>query len=561
MSETDQSFIEEIQRDFLDETSFLLEQCEESYLKLDRPENRSEELGKIFRLAHSMKGAGASVGFIDLAEFAHVVEDCLTILRTRPELVTAEVISLLLKSGDAFRIRIQMLREKSQELWDVSALKQEFKEMNSRLGGDGLATCAPPTSQVPPMTKTTAETSDSGSRQQQQKASASSVKVDTDRIDAVLDMVGELVVLKSQLINETNIYQSNLKLGTLVALMEKSIRELQDKSLGMRMTPLKSLFLKTQRVVRDLSVKLGKPVEFEMSGEDTEIDRTMVELLADPLMHLARNALDHGVEKPSIRKSKGKSEEGRICLTARQLGGRIQVTIEDDGGGVDHARILKKAFEKGLVSPERKPESFEPREIYQFMFAPGFSTAEVVSDVSGRGVGMDVVKTNVEKLKGTIDIHSAAGKGTSFVISIPLTTSITDGMQVRSAGQPYILPLEGIRELVDLDSEALTETHGGGKILNVRGKLLPVLELDRLLGFADSRKVGLEAQSTIVVVECGGELFAIQVEAILGQVQVVLKALGEYFSASRGVAGAAIMGDGKVALVLDVANLQAKETA
>jgi two-component system chemotaxis sensor kinase CheA len=585
--DNDQAFIEEIQRDFLEETTFLLEQCEESYLKLEKPENRAEELGKIFRLAHSMKGAGASVGFLDLSAFAHVVEDCLTILRVTPELVSSDIISLLLRSGDAFKIRVKMLKEKSTEPWDVRALTEEVKAATLALGGAGIATKEAPAPLVTPVTPSSAPAAAvtpvaassaspapaappaddhaapaSGGAQSSaprpgQKQS-SSVKVDTDRIDAVLDMVGELVVLKSQLTTETEAYRSNLRLNGLVSLIEKSIRDLQDKALGMRMTPLKSLFLKTQRVVRDLSVKLNKPVDFQMQGEDTEIDRTMVELLGDPLMHIARNALDHGIEKADRRQQAGKPPAGKITLIAQQMGGRVVVKISDDGGGIDREKILKKALEKGLVPQDRTPESISDQEVYQLIFAPGFSTAETVSDVSGRGVGMDVVKTNVEKLKGTIEIKTRLGQGSTFEISLPLTTSITDGMQVQAAGQPFILPLDGIRELVDFNESATTQMHDGNEVLNVRGKLLPIIDLDMALGYASERVSG--AEKTIVVVEGNRGIRAIRVDAVLGQVQVVLKTLGDYFSASRGIAGAAIMGDGKVALVLDIDNIESKES-
>lgn len=573
-ADTDLAFTEELQKDFLEETTFLLDQCEESYLKLDAEDSRAEELGKIFRLAHSMKGAGACVGFLDLSGFAHIVEDCLSMLRVHTELVSPEVITLLLKAGDAFKVRVKMLKEKSAAAWDISALSAEVKAMTEQLIAQINASSPVPVmatgksqlAETPPAVKASAieiplaERANPGPSSN--RPQSGSVKVDTDRIDAVLDCVGELVVLKSQLMNETQEYSHNLKLNALVSLMEKSIRDLQDKALGMRMTPLKSLFLKTQRIVRDLSVKLGKPVEFEMIGEDTEIDRTMVELLSDPLMHIARNALDHGIEKAESRAEKGKNARGSIRLSAQQQGGRIVVKITDDGAGIDRQRIFNKALEKGLVPSGTNIDSVEQQRIYQFIFAPGFSTAEFVSDVSGRGVGMDVVKTNIEKLRGTVEIETHPGRGTSFVISIPLTTSITDGMQVVSSGQHYILPLDGISELVDFKSEATTEMHTGGEVLNVRGKLMPLFDLERILGgVSDSPPIyasGLadDQNTTIVVVESAKGPRALRVGAVIGQVQVVLKTLGDYFPASRGIAGAAILGDGKVALVLDIDNLK-----
>ena len=393
------------------------------------------------------------------------------------------------------------------------------------------------------------------------KSSSNSVKIDVERIDAVLNMVGELVVLKSQLLNETREYHTNLKLSSLVTLFEKSIRELQDKSLGMRMTPLKSLFLKTQRVARDLSVKLNKPVEFLMSGEDTEIDRSMVEILGDPLLHIVRNALDHGIEKIDQRKTLGKKIAGTISLTAQQLGSRIIVTISDDGSGLSRDRIAKKALEKGLIPESKNIAELSNNEIYNLIFSPGFSTVEQVSEISGRGVGMDIVKTNIEKLRGSIDIKTEEGKGTVFKISIPLTTSITDGMLVKIANHLYILPLDGIRELVNFSSDSVTHMHTGRDVLNVRGKLLPILNLNQVLNcdLGSSMHSYNTENDTIVVVDGQRGLIALRVNGILGQVQVVLKSLSEYFSLSQGVAGAAILGDGKVALVIDVDNLKLDE--
>lgn len=556
----DQDFIAEVRRDFLEETTFLLDQCEESYLNLEKPEGRSEELGKIFRLAHSMKGAGAAVGFLDLSGFAHVVEDCLTLLRVHPELVTSEVISLLLRCGDAFRVRVKMLKEGSAEPWDVSALHDEIVAMTKRLTEQGQGAELTGVHGFEPGHSQTSVSAAGAETGTHQKARAGSVKIDIDRIESVLDMVGELVVLKSQLTTETLAYQTNLKLNVLVALIEKSIRDLQDRALGMRMTPLKSLFLKTQRIVRDLSLKLGKQVEFIMEGEETEIDRTMVELLADPLMHIARNALDHGVEKEETRLERGKPAKGTIRMSAQQVGRRVLLKITDDGAGIHRERVLKRAVERGLLSADAKLNELDDQSVYQFIFAPGFSTAEVVSEVSGRGVGMDVVKTNIERMSGTVEIKSTPGSGTSFIISIPLTTSITDGMQVKSGGQDYILPLNEIRELVDFNASSITRLHTGQEVLAVRGQLLPILDLDQVLYGQRARQRQDQAEAnSVVVVEGTHGLVALRVQSVIGQVQVVLKALGDYFTASRGIAGGAILGDGKIALVLDIDALHSEK--
>ncbi|MEK6772796.1 MAG: chemotaxis protein CheA [Bdellovibrionota bacterium] len=578
-------FFEEFQKEFLDEASYLLELCEESYLNLERPENRRDELSKIFRLAHSIKATGAAVGFLDISRFTHSIEDCVTILRANPDLVNSEIISLFLRIGDALKYRIKMLKEKSTEAWDVTELENEIKAIAAELAQDHTQTQIHPvkSNQVtqvlhpvngssPIMPKPSEgkelpkEKKPNG---QNTKSQQTSVKVDTERIDSVLDMVGELVVLKSQLKNEANGSHSTPKMNDLVSLLDKSIRELQDKALGMRMTPLKTLFLKTQRVVRDLSVKLNKPMEFVMTGEETELDRNMVELLGDPLMHIVRNALDHGIEPVDKRKTLGKSEKGTLTLQAQQVGGRVIVKVIDDGGGISRENIIKKAKEVGLTSGGKTPDAMSEQEVLQLIFAPGFSTATCVSDVSGRGVGLDVVKTNIDQLKGNIEIKTEMGKGTSFIISVPLTTSISDGMQVTCEGQAFILPLDRIRELMDIKNETTTKLDEGQEVLNIRGKILPVLNLAKSLKkILDYTRTSQEKQNnnseisnTIVVVESSTNgLVAIRVQAVVGQVQVVLKPLGEYFLACKEVAGAAILGDGKVALVLDIDNLKTGES-
>lgn len=606
--------LELLQKEFLEEMSFLLEACEESYLKLEDPACRPEELGKIFRLAHSMKGAGAAVGFTDLAQFAHIVEDCLSLMRGYPELVDTPTITVLLKAGDAFKHRIQMLKTHDPAPWDVRALAEEIGACSARIESSaGTRIEASPTPVVPtavhsveyhpsapdpaasankdsldddtvwkklaetaresiaePLTSTSkptpsslpapaatapvaAKTGGTGAASGSQQTNAS-IKIDADRVENVLNLVGELVVIKSQLMNQCDRYSDDLALNAVVGLMDKTIRELQDRTLSMRMTPLKGMFLKVQRVIRDLSVKLGKPVEFVMSGEDTEIDRTMVELLSDPLMHMARNSLDHGIEKPETRAARKKPEKGLIHLSAQQAGGRILVKIRDDGGGLNRERILKKAQERNLVPQDADPAKLSDKQIYAFIFMPGFSTADKITDISGRGVGMDVVKTNIDKLKGLVDIDSTEGDGSVFTISIPLTTSITDGMVVRVSGLPFIIPMDGMRELVTLETSTLIEMRHGRSVFNHRGRIVPVIDLHEALRTHLGSQAPDSAQASsmrLVLVEAGNTMVALKVDRILGQTQVVLKALGPSFQSTQGIAGAAILGDGKVALVLD----------
>jgi two-component system chemotaxis sensor kinase CheA len=593
MSVTDEAFMQELRREFLNEASFLLEECEASYLSLDRVDGRGEELGKIFRCAHSLKGAGAAVGFLDLSHFAHAVEDLLSFLRNYPEKITQEITSVLLKTGDAFKVRVAQLKTGETTVWDVSELEREVRQLTAALvglpesgvsekpkvtpemlaelesvtrqsiqevapsGPEGLAAPAAthPAQSASPSPQSGAAHPPSGS------GGASSVKVDTDRIDGVLDLIGELVVIKSQLINETSCYATNLRLNGIVSLLDKTVRDLQGRALSMRMTGLKPLFMRLQRTVRDTALKVGKPIEFVMHGEETEIDRTMIELLADPLMHIVRNSVDHGIEKAMTRKNSGKSEQGRISVRARQAGGRVVVEVQDDGGGINRDKVFLKAFEKGLTGNHTSPDTMKDSELYQLIFSAGFSTAETVSDISGRGVGLDVVRSNIEKLKGSIEIESKPGAGTSFRISIPLTTSITDGMLAIIEGNRYIIPMDRIRELVHMRDAQITEVTPGNRCVEVRGRSLPLAHLDGIDELDRSEEGGAYpgGGEMLVVTDNGQRPFAFQVDRVIGQSQVVLKSLGPNFKQNLLISGAAVMGDGRVALVLDIDGMASRE--
>lgn len=550
----DQDFMEKLRIEFLDEVTFLLEDCDECYLKLEDADIRSEQLDKIFRLAHSMKGAGAAVGYTDLSEFAHRVEDSLSILRAHPHLVTPEIISLLLECGDAFKNRIDMFKRKDPAFWDIDPLKTRVKKLVEMLEEKKNAPSDEGEAEAPVAKENTTSGKSSGVATPSVPATTASIKIDAERIENVLDLVGELVVTKSQLTNQTSQYSADLKLNAIVSLMEKTIRELQDSAMSMRMTPLKGLFLKTQRIVRDLSIKLNKPIQFSMSGEDTEIDRTMVELLSDPLLHIARNSLDHGIEKQEARLSRNKPAKGSIHLSAQQVGARVIVKISDDGGGINRGRIIKKAIEKGIIAANRDPSTLNDRDVVNLIFAPGFSTAEKVTDVSGRGVGMDVVKTNIEKLKGVIDVETEEGKGTTLKISIPLTTAITDGMIILVGDQRFILPIDSIKELVTFNPSSITEIQANAEVFNYRGTVLPVLCLRKLLcQGASIRSQGLHpgVPRTLAVIETSHQMIALELGEVKDHTQVVLKPLGPSFENIGGISGTAILGDGKVALVLD----------
>lgn len=380
------------------------------------------------------------------------------------------------------------------------------------------------------------------------KATSETVKVDTQKLDSLVNLVGELVIANA-LINEflgSNANGANKNISHL----NKIVKEIQDEVMSMRMVPLKSTFQKMARLVRDVSSKMGKKVHLEISGEDTELDKTVTEEIGDPLVHIIRNSIDHGIESNEERVAKGKPAEGLVRLDAFHRGGNIVIEVEDDGKGLSKERLLKKAIEKGLVEPNA---SLSDQQIYNLIFAAGFSTAEKVTDISGRGVGMDVVKKNVERLRGKVDISTVEGKGTKISIKLPLTLAIIDGMIVQVGAEKYIVPMLSIEESIRPKKDDISTVLHRGELINVRGKLLPMVRLHNLYNIKPKKTNPWEA--LILIVEGEGHRCGLLVDDLLGQQQIVIKSLGEQFRNIRGISGGAILGDGHIGLILDVGGI------
>ncbi|HEY9856709.1 MAG TPA: chemotaxis protein CheA [Stenomitos sp.] len=383
-----------------------------------------------------------------------------------------------------------------------------------------------------------------------------SIRVDVERLDDLMNVVGEIVIgntrlaqlgntLENRYDRDNTVHQLNEALGQLGRL----VGDLQTTVLRTRMVPVERVFTRFPRLIRDLARTLGKEARLEMSGQETEIDKTVSEELEDPLVHLMRNAIDHGVERPEIREAAGKPRMGTIKLSAHHEGNHIVICLEDDGGGIDPQKLLKKARDLGLANPEA---SYSDLEVLQFIFAPGFSTAEKVTDVSGRGVGMDVVNQNIRKLKGSIQVVSTKGEGTKFIIKLPLTLAITKALLVRSGGETFAIPLESVRESIRL-TPADIKTINGRPVTQVRDQVLPLFELQAAFGWGDSER----ENRNLPVVVVGGEKkqLGLIVDRLEGEQDIVVKNMGNYLGEISGVAGATILGDGRVALILDVATL------
>jgi len=336
-------------------------------------------------------------------------------------------------------------------------------------------------------------------------------------------------------------------LARKVAHAGKIVRELQELAIGLRTVPLRPTVQKLSRLVRDVAARLGKEVDFVTEGEDTEVDRAVADGLGDPLVHMLRNALDHGLEPPDARAAAGKPRRGRVRLAARHAGGAVVVELSDDGRGLDRERIARKAVERGLIESDR---GMSDAEVHALIFAPGFSTAEVVTDLSGRGVGMDVVRRELERVRGRVDIASAAGQGTTFTVRLPLTLAVADGMLVRVGDERYVVPTASVHMSFRPAPGALHTVAGRGEVVTLRGDVLPVVRLHTLFGVGGAEQD--PARAILMLVGDGARRAALLVDELLGQQQVVVKALGDGIGRVPGLAGGAILGDGRVGLILDV---------
>jgi two-component system chemotaxis sensor kinase CheA len=387
---------------------------------------------------------------------------------------------------------------------------------------------------------------------QSKKTDTASIRVDTDKIDKLINLVGELVITQSMLSD----LGSRFEMGQLsvllerVAQLERNTREIQERVMSIRMLPIGTAFSRFPRLVRDLSAKAGKKIQLVLSGEETELDKTVIESISDPLTHLVRNSADHGLEPPEERLDNNKPELGYIRLNAFHEGGNICITVEDDGRGLNRDKILAKAIKQGLIAENEK---LSDDQIWALIFKPGFSTAEKVTDVSGRGVGMDVVKRNIEELSGTVSIKTVPGKGTIFTLKLPLTLAIIEGMTVRVGKETYIVPLLSILESIQPKALSIKTVVGKGELINVRSTYLPMMRLYDVFSLQPEHTDPTKA--ILLILETEGERVAVMVDEILGQQQVVIKSMEQNFRKIAGVAGATILGDGTVGFILDVRGL------
>ncbi len=603
--------MKEILDSFLVETKEILEKLDQDLLQIEQSPDDKELINTVFRAFHTVKGTSGFLGFDQMMEITHKCEDVLNKIRKGELQITSPLMDVIFASYDIMKELIARLDNGSME-------PVEMEDTLSRLlviaEGDGSAPAvreqenhddlppeiaaqiaelmrqdapapAPAPARQPAAnaqddhdedTPAADELSEQVAEEltaalqgpQKQKAAAvrttektadNNIRVDVQRLDNLMNLVGELVLGRNRLSQITNQYAQENE-GSVVAkdLSETNSQidfittELQTAIMKTRMVPIGKVFNKFPRVVRDLAKETEKEIDLEIIGEETELDKSIIDEINDPLVHLVRNAADHGVEKPEARRAKGKNGRGKIVLKAENEGNTIVISIRDDGNGMNPEILKSKAVEKGVIT-DAEAKEMTRHDALNLIFAPGFSTAAKVTNVSGRGVGMDVVKTNVQKLKGVIEIESELGKGSTITIKLPLTLAIIQGLLVTVRDNTFAVPLSSVLEVVRIRKNEIY-TMSGNEVIRLRDKVLPLARLDNLL-VVNGDTIDDREWMYVVVIALAEKNLGLVVDSLLGQKEVVIKSLGEYFSKSRGIAGSTILGDGRVIMIVDVNEL------
>lgn len=605
-------FEKELKLGFLEEAGQLLSDVERCYLDLESNPADVSIIDQIFRVAHNLKGSSKAVGFDEMGAFAHEFESLLLKLKNQELQPSSELVSLLLRCNDHIATMVNSLKDDMGATFDSTGLLEEIEAaMQGKLSQapdstpeveeaiEEVSTDYPPAdafveeSQDPEaylqslIDKNFQEQSSTPTQQavapSEPTAPAKStdnvvaikakettapnkahppsggggntadesIRVSLARLEKLLNYVGEMVILQTVLKEQT--HDASLLIRRTVHQLGKVTKEVQDISMGLRMVPLKQTFQKMQRIVRDTSNALGKKVNLVLAGEDTELDKTVLERISDPLVHLVRNAVDHGVEGPQTRIDAGKDPVGTLLLSAYHQSGKLVIEVKDNGAGINPDVLRRKAVEKGIL---KSNQTISDKDAINLIFHPGFSTKAQVTDVSGRGVGMDVVKTNIEALQGEVHVETELGSGTTFKIFLPLTLAIIDAMIVKVQNERFVIPLSHVHESVRPVASDIKFTTGIGEVLMLRGENLPLFKLSDLLNRKGANR---EIKDLIaLVVRTGASPYAVLVDDIIGQHQVVIKQLGEEVQGLKGFAGSAILGDGKPALILEIAELMGR---
>ncbi len=577
---------EDILKDFLVEAKEGISKMEEEFIELEKDRGNLEIIKSLFRTMHSLKGAAGFFGFKSLEGIAHFAEDILGKIRDGELPATEEVFDILLRCLDEIKYIVAYIEENKTEpiedrlldfLVELSNFTEKIKKKLREKESEGKPAeeekivekrkVSEEKKEAPEETSTLSfqeieeekkELPKEAPREEKKEEKAipsrevslaeTHVKVSIELLDQLMNLAGELVLARNRVVQLANRI-NDPELSRSVQALSMVTTELQETIMKTRMQPIGVVFNKFPRIVRDLAKALNKKVNLHLEGTETELDRSIIEAIKDPLTHLVRNAIDHGIEPPEVRTQMGKSPEGNLYLRAYHEGGQVIIEIEDDGKGIDVEKVKQKAIEKGFVTPD-EAERLTEKEILSFIFKSGFSTAEKVTQISGRGVGMDVVKTNIEKLGGSIELNTLLGKGTTVRIKIPLTLAIIPALIVTSHGQRYAIPQVALKELVTINPERDILKMGDTEFYRLRGEIIPVIRLSRVLGFINGK-----SERNLVILTTGERPLGLLVDEIYDSEEIVVKPLGKWFKNIPIYSGATIMGDGKLALILDVVGL------
>lgn len=529
---------------FIAEADEVLSEMEGALVSLESRPADGANIEKIFRLAHTLKGNAVLLDFTPVAEFAHSVEDLLDQIREHEKEVSAEIITLLLRCVDVLRLMVaDAVAGKTERPPMAVAVLERLNEIRSGRALNRRGEEREERGEAAPNPERNTQAGNDGSKS---VVRSKTLRVDIEKLDRMVDLTGEIAIMRSRLDSALESGISSRAALEISREVDGLFAELRDFVMRLRMVPIGPTFWQFNRNIRDLAAAGGKLARLEVRGSEVELDTRVIELIRDPLLHMVRNAVDHGIELPDARKAKGKNACGVITLSATQSAGNIVIEISDDGAGFNRMEILKHARSRGLVAEHQNPPDHE---LLRLVFAAGFSTAENVTEISGRGVGMDVVHKNIESLHGSVGVESVEGAGSTIVLRIPLTLAIIEGFAVRAGDEVYVIPLDCVLECLDAPAERHDSDLGG--VIQLRGVPLPFIRLRSAFQVPGKPP----AREQIVVLKNGSTTAGLAVDALLGGMQAVVKPLGAGLPQVPGISGSTILGNGRVALILDVPNL------
>lgn len=565
---------EDILDEFIIESLELLEQADQGLIELEKRPQDEAVLNQIFRAFHTIKGTASFVGLERTTQLTHRAEDLLNRLRKGEVPVTATVLDVLFAVVDRTRQLIESVRSQRLEeptIDDVVLMievlldaevgvvrsSEEAPSEAESVSSHNPAASAGRTEEADAPQEAKSSSGGRGPAEVRSGLSEQTIRVDVERLDHLMNLVGELVLSRNQLLELTRALRAELRghaaverVVDMLTQLDWITNEIQRAVTRTRMVPVGRIFTRFERMVRDLARELGKPIRFEASGGDTEVDKSVAEVLVDPLVHLIRNAVDHGIEPSEERIRRGKAPEGKIWLRAYQEGNTIVLEVTDDGRGIDPALVRRRAVERGLLSAEAA-ESLSDAEALQLIFLPGFSTRTEANNLSGRGVGMDVVRTNLAKIGGSVFVHTELGMGTTFTLRLPLTLAIIPGLTVGVYEEYFIIPLASVLEIVRL-ADHRVEVSNGRRAMVLRDQILPLFWLHELLQVPEGAP---PAEEYVVVIAVGEQRFGVVVHTLVGQEEVVVKSIGAVFGQLPGIAGGTIRGNGQIGIILDMPEL------